>query len=52
MFKNEFQNISYKVFSLISKDYFENPIPTLHFANKALLAQLEIFLKILFYFEN
>jgi hypothetical protein len=35
----------YKAYSLISKDYLENPNTALHFANKALMAQLEIFLK-------
>jgi hypothetical protein len=38
-----FKILSHKVFSLIAKDYFENPNSILHYANKALMANLAKF---------
>jgi hypothetical protein len=41
-----------KVFLRISKDYLENPNTTLHFANKALMAQIRNSLETLFLSKN
>jgi hypothetical protein len=35
----------HKVFSLISKNYFENPNPILHYANKTFFVKLVNFLE-------
>jgi hypothetical protein len=44
--------VFYKVISLISKDYFENPISILHYANKALGPIHKVFMKIRFIFAK
>jgi hypothetical protein len=52
MFENEFQMLFYKSISSYFKDYLENPNTTLHFANKALMAQIRNFLETLFLSKN
>jgi hypothetical protein len=44
--------VFYKVFSLFSKDYFENPISNLHYASKPLWPIYKVLIANLFYHEN
>jgi hypothetical protein len=53
VFENEFQILFHKVYSLILKGLFLNPISILEYANKAFMAKLaKFFLKISLIFEN
>jgi hypothetical protein len=53
MFENGFQNIIYKIYSLILKGLIENPISIFALCKQSPIAKfIKFCLKILFYFEN